>query len=297
MIKSESSSAFSDRFNNGINEAVATVRLEGAPTRRSLMNMMVSATALTAASAVGISATANAGDCEILSLASPMPSKAALLWAERQTLVARSNRLYQEWQVAHEKLPAWAKPGPRNIDSDGTHCGDEVGWPLDVSVSPPDRPGVYRICRLSPKEIRENFDFAVRTFAKSDVGRAQARARMRDSMRKLIARVRIQRKEWSKAGLNDLDRQIDAVSNERFDIEMSIEQKYKSADAKAASIFISLQDNCLQTDTAEDNSEINLACIAIELLQPRLTGLIADHAAFFLSNRTTALGVMPFALV
>jgi hypothetical protein len=44
-----------------------------------------------------------------------------------------------------------------------------------------------------------------------------------------------------------------------------------------------------------DYSEMELACIPLEMLLPQLAGLIQEHVTFFLNNRTSPLRDMPFA--
>lgn len=285
MIKSESVFAFSNTGDSAITPEHSVAK----PTRRNLMNMMVSAAALTAASTK-------------LSCAEPYvderspPSNVAQLWKKRQALVEHGNRLCSDWKSAFGQLPAWAAPGPRLLAHDGTYCDAMVGWPLNLDVSPPDRPGAFECAAF---HLERSVKISILQFGPSQslAKREQMpEPRMRTSMRKLIARLRAKRKEWARFGLDNISEERDAVWKERCDIEDIILESEQVADAKAAGILISLQEGCCQIDTADENATMRMACIALGLLQPQLTRLVAEHAAYFLANRKVALRDMPFAL-
>jgi hypothetical protein len=59
--------------------------------------------------------------------------------------------------------------------------------------------------------------------------------------------------------------------------------------------MLAVANNCQLDSSAAEDSEMNMACVALELLFPHLTGLIQEHVAFFLANRTAQLRDMPFA--
>jgi hypothetical protein len=228
--------------------------------------------------------------------AAAAPSRAAALWAERQTYVVKNNALGEAYQAAYDQLPAWAQSGPRLLAHDGTYCGGEVGWPLDPSIKPSEHPSAYRVCRVSPHDIKRSFEFTIGMFPEmNSTVRAKHRATMRESLRKLIARVREQRAEKDRLGLLENERQSEALNAQQFQIEDAIREGGQTPDAKAAAIMVSLQDNCGLDSSAAEDSEMSLACVALDLLLPQLTGLIREHAAFYLENRTATLREMPFA--
>jgi hypothetical protein len=70
--------------------------------------------------------------------ASALPSladtDAQRLWAARLQHCDRLRVLIPPWLEAQERLPVWAKPGPRCIDREGNPCGGEVGWTIDPTV-------------------------------------------------------------------------------------------------------------------------------------------------------------------
>src|ERR1700722_14578645 len=71
-------------------------------------------------------------------IALPTPiDKASDLWADRQAKVDLLARLSADYDTARAKLPAWAQPGHRSIDQDGSPCGEICNWPLDETVTPP----------------------------------------------------------------------------------------------------------------------------------------------------------------
>lgn len=225
------------------------------------------------------------------------PSGSALLWAERQILVEQNNALSAAWKAADDQLPSWAKSGPRLLAHDGTYCGQHVGWPLDVSVKPSEHQSAYRVCRLSLHDVKENFDFQVGLFpGMSAEARAIHRANMRSSLRKVIALVRAQRAEHTRVGLYEIESQLEVVNDALSSVDDKILDKQQTADAKAAKILLSLQQNCSLDSSAANDFEMELACVPLEMLLPQLTGLIGEHVEFFLTNRTASLRDMPFAL-
>lgn len=257
--------------------------------RRSIMNMVMSAAALTATSIVNDTATAQATPV------AAGPSEAAILWAQRQNYVIENNALGVAYLAALDQLPAWAKSGPRLLAHDGTYCGRDVGWPLDVDVTPPEHQSVYRVCRLSTYDVKERFDFEMSVFPNPPAVRAIHRANMRATLRKVIARIRAQKAERARVGLDENERRSLELSKAQWRVEEAIQTGRQTPDVKAVDIMLSLQENCLLNSSAEDDSEMALACIPLEMLLPQLTGLIREHAAFYLENRTARLRDMPFA--
>src|SRR5271154_5425340 len=113
---------------------------------------------------------------------------ARFLWIERQTAVEQLIRVQADFDKASKQLPAWAAPGFDSIDQNGNPCGQNTGWPLDTSVQPP----LFgsRLVRVPLWQCRDNFYFAVTTFALGPEERAKARATMRARMRRVIVLMR-----------------------------------------------------------------------------------------------------------
>jgi hypothetical protein len=125
-----------------------------------MMNMLVSGAALAASKPV------TPAFAEISRPISQEPySAAARLWQDRQRHVEKLIILSAARDEAYERLPDWAKPGPRCIDHEGNPSDHEVGWPLDPTVTSSDSPGAFRVVRPSPWEAKRDFDFQMRAFA------------------------------------------------------------------------------------------------------------------------------------
>lgn len=227
--------------------------------------------------------------------ASVSTDTANTLWAERQAHIGRLRELNIRYDAAHEKLPAWLRDGPAHLDKDGNLCGPQSGWPMDTSVVPP--PIGYRIIRPTPADCRWQFDFEVRVFATNAKGRAISRARMRETMRGIIARLREQKRLYQELGIAALQEQIAAACDDINAAANTIATLPASPNATAARLLASLDDNCTLDACAEGAGFCGTMAVALMLLRdalPNLSGLIHEHAAFFVSNPTLALNAMPF---
>ncbi|WFU37555.1 hypothetical protein QA640_24080 [Bradyrhizobium sp. CB82] len=228
-------------------------------------------------------------------------SEASSLWHERQLHVEKQRRFVAAYREADKKLPDWAKAGPRLIDHEGL-CGEESAWPLDPEVLPPDHPGVWRLVRPSIYEVKEQFESFVRTtrpeFAGYESLRAKARATMRKRIRKIVARLRERDRLYDESGLHSLDGQITAECDCIFDIEQTLESLDPSPAKFAAQLLAQVDSECSRDAFAWGDgycSIMAVATTALEALLPSLsTGLIRDHAAFFVANPYTPLAEMPF---
>ncbi|SHH62785.1 hypothetical protein [Bradyrhizobium erythrophlei] len=232
-------------------------------------------------------------------IALPVPAdKANALWADRQTHVKRLRDLSAAHTEANAKMPAWAQPGLDRIDQDGNPCGDLVSWPLDTSITPP--PLGCRIVRPSLWRCREDFDFAARVFALNSAGRKKARAAMRARMRGIVDRLRERERLRDKLGLTELNRQIESTA----DAIRGAEDYFHECDdgapnIVAARLMMGLTNDCQQDATASGNGycgTMAMALVALKGLLPNLSGLIRNHAAFFVANPEWPLSAMPFAL-
>lgn len=233
--------------------------------------------------------------------ACPADAGTLTLWADRQAAVDRLRAASDAHREASDKLPAWAKPGHRMIDWEGKPYGDEVGWPLDETVKPSPRKGCYRVTRPTPAECRDHFAFAVRTFGLKGKARRDARDRMNSKIAVINARVDAREVLYEQSGMTELERQSDAACDDISTAEAAIfDIVDNSPNVVAARLMIAVCDNSLQADVAEGNGysgAMKLALVALAPLVPNLSGLIRDHAAFFVANPTLPLGSMPFASV
>jgi hypothetical protein len=233
-------------------------------------------------------------------IASPVPADttALRLWAERQASVERLNELTTAYCAARANLPAWAAPGLDRIDQDGNACGDYVGWPLDTSVTPPQM-GCYRFVRPSLRLCREQFEFEARVFDLGPVSRAKSRAAMRARMRSIIARLHERHRLYEELGLTELNRQIEATTDTLIEAEDYFHEcEDETPNIVAARLLMDLINDCQRDAIASGNGycgTMAMALVALKGLLPNLSGLIRDHAAFFVGNPTLPLSAMPFA--
>jgi hypothetical protein len=227
--------------------------------------------------------------------ASPL-DPANALWAERQSHVERLALANAKYDAATSHLPAWARSGPSRIDHDGNPCGYDSNWPVDTSVIPP--PMGERIVRPTIEECREQFAFKVRVFGCEGRSRSIARAYMRQSIAAIIARLRERERIYSALGLTDMDREITAACDAMLATEEAIGGLEQSPNVVAATVLAGLGNECFRSDFAQGNGycgTMAMALVALRGLLPSLSGMLRDHAAFFVSNPALPLSAMPFA--
>jgi len=230
-------------------------------------------------------------------IALPAPADTATaLWADRQASVERLNGLSAAYDAASAKLPAWAHPGPERIDADGNACGEISNWPLIENVTPP--PMGERIVRPAIWQAKEHFEFAVSVFGTTPKFRENCRATMRRSIKAIAARLRERKRLYDELNLNELDRQMTAACNAILAAEEAIGELEQSPNVVAAQLLVGLSNDCFRTSYATGNGycgTMAMALVALRGLLPNLSGLIRDHAAFFVANPELPLREMIFA--
>jgi hypothetical protein len=224
-----------------------------------------------------------------------LPIDAACIhWAERQFHVDRLARLVAAYDEAEARLPAWAQSGPERIDTDGNLCGAIVGWP-QIEKPEPARVG-ERIIRPSISQAREHFEFSVRVFSSSK-SRANCRVTMRRSIRAIIVRLRERKRLCDELGLTAIDREISYSVTVICRAEDAIARQEPSPNAVAAGVMASLCADCCNTSTAagpEYCGTMAMGLMALRSLLPSLSGLIREHAVFFVEHPDLPLVAMPF---
>ena len=81
--------------------------------------------------------------------------------------------------------------------------------------------------------------------------------------------------------------------------EDAIGELEQSPNVIAATVLAGLCNDCSRSDFAEGDGyggTMAMGLVALRGLLPNLSGMIRDHAAFFVSNPTLPLSAMPFAL-
>jgi hypothetical protein len=109
---------------------------------------------------------------------------------------------------------------------------------------------------------------------------------MRARMRVIVARLRERKRLRDELGLTELNRQIEAT----VDAITSAEDYFhecgdETPSIVAARIMIGLTNDCQRA----------IALVVARGLVPSLSGLIREHAAFFVANPELPLSAMPFA--
>ena len=155
-----------------------------------------------------------------------------------------------------------------------------------------------RITRPTIYECRELFAFKVRTFGYEGLARARARAHMRQSIAAIVARLRERDRLRNALGLTKLDREMSAACDAILAAEEAIGELEQAPNVVAAQLLAGLSNDCDRTSCATGNGycgTMAMALVALRGLLPGLSGMIRDHAAFFVSNPSLPLSAMVFA--
>jgi hypothetical protein len=103
---------------------------------------------------------------------------------------------------------------------------------------------------------------------------------------------------FSELGLDSFDDLIVAECNAIMATEDAIDDLAPSPNRTAALIMVRLSQDCDKDSYASGNGYCGImavAIIALEAPRPNLSGMIRDHAAFFVANTRTPFSEMPFA--
>ena len=203
------------------------------------------------------------------------------LWREWLSLGEMIISADAKRDAAYGALPAWAKSGPKYLEHDGTFSGPVVGWPMDVTVPPPEA-RVFRLVRPSAEDFRQCYEMSESWGNRSEAKKAYVAA-----LRKLARRRMDQRAEEKKVGLPELDRASAALIDRRCDLANAIlDLVDDSADATAAKLLVAL---CLTEDyNSLPDVILGHYDAPLKALQPHLTGRIAIDVGSLL-----ALSVSP----
>lgn len=225
-------------------------------------------------------------------------------WEARQRHIEELAELIPLQTRLEKSLPAWAAYGPRAINGEGVYSDDCCGWPEAASYDLPPVSYAWRTVRVSPYEVLGDYRTRVAMLGNPEgknyaVWRAKARAQARERMRTVIQRIREQRKLKDSLGITALSEHIQAAVDGICATEEALRELHETSDRKAALIMMRLDDYCKSSASVagEDVCEtMGIAFVALELLLPDLSGLIRDHAQFFVSNPAAPLRAMPFKI-
>jgi hypothetical protein len=224
-------------------------------------------------------------------LAAPGASRSEIddLYAERTELAARSRELREQYDAADASMPWWARSGHELLRGDGKWTGAVVGWPAIDNDELPSHSTVFFKKRLSPFCIRKRFEEDLRFFGEKQ--RPEIRATYRRRMRELVARLRRQREEEQKAGLPDLEAQLDAISERVF----YLDDRLKNLDVPPAEVLQKAAAVLLIASNYDRHGDDSFGSSAtLDALRPLLTGQIREHADYATENPDDDMWSMPF---
>jgi hypothetical protein len=215
------------------------------------------------------------------------------LWASRTKLAAESRAIGEAYEAAEAKLPEWAASGPCMLLGDGTWCGPHVWWPRIEDGKLPIKE-TYRLNkRPGPRDIREQFEHSV--LICGPTSRARIREIYREKMRDLIARIRLQREERSKLGLDEIGQRGDAASAAVRACENEIEAADPSPQKVLALLLMGACYHSLRADTMEEpGTALQMAAGAIEALRPLVGGILREHVDYLFDHPDMPIAQMPF---
>lgn len=117
---------------------------------------------------------------------------------------------------------------------------------------------------------------------------------MRRSIRAIVARLRERRRLYDELGMTALDREMDAACTAICAQEDAIAALEPSPNVTAATLMAKLSQDCCRSETAEDCGAMAASLLALRGLLPSLSGMIRDHAAFYVGNPAASLRELPF---
>lgn len=158
------------------------------------------------------------------------------------------------------------------IDHEGKLSGSEVGWPEMENITRPDSPGRYRTVRISPSDIREDFDRAVRY----RFDRTEARAVYRRRMRELVARVRQQREEKRRLGIDVMEAKGNRLSEQICDLDDRIARQTGPGRFNTLAAVTMIEVDYCDDLFSEDEAMVRNV---LRTIAPYLSGTIAQDAS------------------
>jgi hypothetical protein len=221
-------------------------------------------------------------------LAGTQRSEIDILYEERTVLAARSRKLAEQYAAAEASMPWWAQGGYGYLCGDGTWTGAFVGWPATDDIKALNLMPLLK--RPSPWTFRKEFESYIRYYGEER--RPEFRATYRRQMRDLVARLRCQREEQRKVGLQQLRDQLGVIGEPLSEIDERIESlsvtSAAAAQKAAAMILITSPYNHWRSNDEFGNTATLVA------LQPFLTGQIREHVDYVIENPDCEMSGMLF---
>lgn len=195
------------------------------------------------------------------------------LYGEIVALVPEMHALSKAWNEAHERIPGWAKPGPkyilRSAEEEPHYFGKQVHWPLDANV---EIWGTHAICRPSPNDLKLEYKSEMGEVARALSGRSEAevRARYRKRLRAFIERKRAAEAEYGRE-CDVIDALNEINADKRCDAEASIRELAPTPNSVAALVLLAAI--VQKIDAYADVIDLEV----LRHVRHHTTGLIRDH--------------------
>ncbi len=224
--------------------------------------------------------------------AGAVDAKLTELWARRQALAVAYRAADIAAREAAQRMPEWARPGPRYLHSDGTYSGETISWPRVEDGAMPKGSAMMNK-RPGPNDIEENYKLNLQIFGPR--GAKESRATRDRSRRELADRRRRQRAEERKVGLPGLERTVSEIIDQLLDVEQRILGLVPTPNTIAAGLLIDLaHESNAEDSVAAPSGEMILASRVLEALRPQLHGAICINVEELLDNRSKPISEMAF---
>jgi hypothetical protein len=216
-------------------------------------------------------------------LASPGPSltpadlRALDLWKRYRKVQAASDHFWEQYCAAVDRMPEWARPGPKWVCADGSPAsGSTVGWPAveDLSQAHASTGWGRILARPQVEDIYDRWGFAARN------GDVDATRKLVGALAAYEKRREQQKLEEERSGSYRANERMEAATEVLSMIEREIEViQDKSVLALAGKLMIEIR--------ADDTDNLAVLRASLAAIRPRLIGPIAEDADRALASAAT----------
>jgi hypothetical protein len=210
------------------------------------------------------------------------------LWGELLAEVAAYNVLSREYHERQQRLPWWAKKGPKYLVAKGEPERPEIGYaPAIQGLEPPSRPGVFRLLRPAPDDLERELEHRARMF-----GPDRARTWFQTETAAYEERQAAALAQMDRLGLPGLDARMEQVSDRLFELEQAIMDLPASLERVAALTLLATAAEA-RADHSFDRGDCRQGKVALSGLRPFLTGAVAESVADALDNPKRVMARSP----
>jgi hypothetical protein len=211
------------------------------------------------------------------------PSALQSLWNERERINAQIKIAAKRMDSAEALIPAWARPGPKYVNTNGERVGTKIGWPeredADEAIEKfkqrhPNGGSVFLTIRPSLYSLREALPHQLALYRGN--ARSQFRLNYLASLRRIRARVKQRDAEYEKAGYPQLEKELLRLYDCRQDVNDKIGALPPSVDTIAAIVFIEKEELC--EDLSDQILNHVAGDITFPILRERAAAILKDSA-------------------